>query len=69
MTTDRIEIAARAMVILMSQHPNATRGWIAEMSLSMADVMMRRQLSAVESDASTKFADTPRIYAEDEPHT
>lgn len=67
--TPREHYAGKAMAVLMIQQPNATRGWIAEMAWQMADVMAK----AGDKDRGlfitpdAPFADTPRVFAEDEP--
>ena len=64
MTPSRDHYAAQAMTVLMVQHPNATRGWIAQMSHEMAAVMASG--AARDVRPGQPFADAPRIYAEDE---
>ena len=53
------------MTVLMIQHPDATRGWIRQMALAMADVMLLPD-DQCPVDPARPFADAPRIYAEDE---
>lgn len=64
--TPRQEYRRSAMIVLMSQHPNATMGWIAEMSKNAAQVMMDTEEIKDTSDPSKPFACDVRIYAEDE---
>jgi hypothetical protein len=65
MSETREIYAAQAMGVLMFQHPNATRGWIAQMAFDMADVMLMSE-DQRGADPVRPFADAPRIYAEDE---
>ena len=64
MTTSRDLYAAHAMTVLMTQHPNACRGWIAQMANEMAEVMASDRSRDITPERP--FAHQPRIYAEDE---
>ena len=66
--TARERYADRAMAVLMALHPNCTRGWIAQRAWEMADVMVTAgKKPSVVLTPDVPFADTPRVFAEDEP--
>ena len=62
--TTRDLYAAHAMTVLMTQHPNACRGWIAQMANELAEVMVSDRSRDITPERP--FAHQPRIYAEDE---
>lgn len=62
--TPRDLYAAHAMTVLMTQYPDACRGWIAQMANDMAEVMVSDR--SRDAAPALPFANNPRVFAEDE---